>query len=493
LNRRSFLAAAAIGLPVAALAILYGLSSTGVATRSEPGSRAAAPLERASSIVLDDRRQQLTGVRVARVVAGTLAPAFRAAGRVTYDETRIVDVNLKLDGWVQNLFVNATGRSVKQGQPLLTLYSPELVSVQTQYIAALKNRDQMAPAAADELRARFVDGPRLRLARWDVPDDQLRLIEEGREVLTAVMFRSPAAGVVIEKNVLQGMHVDMGRTLFRLADVSSVWIDAEFHETDLSELREGAPAEITLDAYPRDRFTGRIEQVFPYLTPETRTVKARIALANRAGRLRPGMLANVDMPGAARTGLLVPQDAIVDSGNRRTVFVARGEGRFEPRDVTVGQRAGGQALVLTGLREHEEVATRGAFFLDSESRLQAALENYRGPTAPLPAGPARNALDLTVRFSPDPLRAAENVVEVQVRDTGGQPVTDVDIRVVSVMPPMPSMNMPAMHSETSAKHAGRGVYRGVLTFSMAGRWDVSVTAFRHGEPVATTRAAVVVR
>ena len=464
-----------------------------MATRSGLGSVATAPLERASSIVLDDRRQQLTGVRVARVVAGTLAPTFRAAGRVTYDETRIVDVNLKLDGWVQNLFVNAMGRSVTRGQPLLTLYSPELVSVQTQYIAALKNRDRMAPAAADDLAARFVDGPRLRLVRWDVPDDQLRLIEEGREVLTAVMFRSPAAGVVIEKNVLQGMHVDMGRTLFRLADVSNVWIDAEFHEPDLPELREGARAEITLDAYPRDRFTGHIEQIFPYLTPETRTVKARIALSNRAGRLRPGMLANVELPGAARNGLLVPQDAVVDSGNRRTVFVARGEGRFEPRDVTVGQRAGGQVLVLTGLREHEEVATRAAFFLDSESRMQAALENYRGPSAPVPAVPARNALDMTVRFSPDPPRVEGTVVEVRARDTGGRPVTDVDIRVVSVMPPMPSMNMPAMHSEASAKHAGQGLYRGAMTFSMAGRWDVSVTAFRHGEPIATTRMAVVVR
>jgi len=483
-----------VGALGAGLVVVYGLLNTGTATtRSLPTSSPVVNPPTASSVALDDRRQQLTGVRVARVTTGTLAATIRAPGRVAYDDTRIVDVNLKLDGWIRDLPVNAIGRSVTRGQALLTLYSPDLITAQTQYVSALKNRDQTPRAPGDELGTRLVEAPRLRLQRWDVPEDQIRRIEEEREVLPAVVFRSPADGVVIEKNVMSGMHVEIGRTLFKIADVSKVWLEAEFRESDLADVRQGAQAEITFDAYPREAFAGTIDQVFPFLTPDTRSVKARIVLANRTGRLKPGMLANVVLRGVERSGLLIPVDAIVDSGNRRTVFVSQGSGHFEPREITVGERAGGQALVLSGLREREEIATRGAFFLDSESRMQAALEDYRVNSSPAARTDAASGITLTMQFAPDPPRKGENIVEVHASDQAGRPIVDADVRVVIIMPAMPSMNMPAMRSDASTEPTERGIYRGRIDFSMAGRWDVSATAYRNGEPIAATRSSVVAR
>ena len=219
MNRTSIFITGAVALAGSALVLVYGSLSTGTAKTSAVASPPAMTSPAQSSpVVLDDRRQQLTGVRIARVTGGTLSPTIRAAGRVTYDETRLVDVNLKLDGWIQELFVNAVGHSVARGEPLLALYSPDLITAQTQYIAALKNRDVTRPAPGDELGVRLVEAPRLRLQRWDVPEDQLLLIEHQRVPLPAVTFRSPSTGVVIVKDVLQGMHVEMGRThpFFRL-------------------------------------------------------------------------------------------------------------------------------------------------------------------------------------------------------------------------------------------------------------------------------------
>lgn len=455
---------------------------------SEPASRAG--------VVIDDRRQQLIGVRTARVARGTLARTIHAAGSVRYDETRLTDVNLKLDGWINELHVNYVGQTVARDQSLFTLSSPELQAAQNDFIAALRNREQVTTSQAADARefgARLVDAPRQRLLRWDVPEDQLRAIEENRQVHPALVFRSPVAGVVVEKTVLNGMHVAAGQSLYRIADLSVVWIDADFLELDLSALRVGATASVTTDAWPGQQLSGQIVHVYPYLTEQTRTVKARIALANREGRLKPGMFANVDVTVTSGEGLLVPADAVVDSGTRQIVFVAQGAGRFEPRNVTVGARTDERALIVAGLHEHDEVATRATFFLDSESQMRAALQHYQ--TAPSHEGASEEPVrfDLGVQTSPNPPRAGENMVEVRLRDAEARPVTDTDIRVLFSMAPMPSMNMPAMRSEARLTHVGNGVYRGPATLSMTGRWDVTVSALRRGRSLAETRTSLVAR
>jgi RND family efflux transporter MFP subunit len=449
-----------------------------------------------AGVAIDHRRQQLIGVRTARVARGTLARTIRASGTVGYDETRLTDINLKLEGWIVDLYVNYVGQRVARGQALFTLYSPELLAVQNELLLGLRNRDQLTDSQASNAREfgeRVVDVPRQRLLRWDVPADQVRALEDSRQIPAAVEFRSPADGVVIETAAVKGMHVGSGQRLYRLADLSVVWIEVDFHASDLSELRVGANADVTTDSWPGHRLSGTIRNIYPYMTEQTRTVKARVALPNRDGRLKPGMFVNVDVAVTPSEGLLIPADAVVDSGTRQIVFVAQGQGHFEPRDVTVGARSDGQALILAGLKEQEEVVVRATFFLDSESQMRSALQDYQtaSPQASGSAKPAR--FDLNVQTTPNPPRAGENVVEVHVRDTEAGPVTDAEVRVLFYMAPMPSMNMPAMRSEARLAHVDNGVYRGPADISMSGRWDMTVTALRQGQPIAEERRSVVAR
>ena len=453
---------------------------------------AAHETARHADVAIDERRQQLIGVRTARVTRGTVARSIHSAGIVRYDETRLTDVNLKLEGWITDLHVNYVGQPVARGQALLSLFSPQLLTVQNELLLGLKNRDQLTDSQAANAREfgdRVVDVPRQTLLRWDVSADQVDAIQKARRLQDAIEFRSPAAGVVIETTAVKGMHVESGQTLYKLADLSVVWIEVDFHELDLSELRVGANANVTAEAWPGQRLSGKIINVYPYLTEQTRTVKARVALPNRDGMLKPGMFVNVDVAVTPHDGLLVPADAVVDSGSRQIVFVAQGEGHFEPRDVTIGSRADGQAMILAGLREDEEVATRATFFLDSESQMRAALQDYQGQ--PSHAGSGEPAsFDLSLQTTPNPLRAGENVVTVHVRDAEARPVADADVRVLFSMAAMPSMNMPAMRSEARLAHVENGMYRGPASIAAGGRWDVTVTALRQGRSIAELRTSL---
>ena len=463
---------------------------------ADTSSTAPSAVGATSGAGIDSRRQQLIGVRTARVARGSLGHTIRTVGTVQYDETRLTDVNLKLDGWISSLQVNHVGQIVTRGDALFSLYSPDLIAAQNDLIVALKNRDQVVSAQAADAReygARLVDAPRQRLLRWDVPDDQLRSIADDRQVHQAVVFRSPAAGVVIEKAVINGMHVQAGQTLYKIADLSVVWIEAEFRELDLSELRVGADAEVTTDAWPGERLSGRIIHIYPYMSEPTRTVKARIALANRGGRLKPGMFANVEVMVKPRTGLVVPADAVVDSGTRQMVFVAQGNGHFEPRTVTVGGRGDGQALIVDGLRENEEVAERATFFLDSESQMRAGAQNYEASANAPRTQPETAPLEISVQTVPSPPRTGENAVEVQVRDGKAQLVSDVEVQVSFFMPAMASMNMPAMRAEARLQPVAPGVFKGPVSISMAGRWDVTVSVVRQGRQVAASQTSVMAR
>ena len=493
-DRRFLFVLLAIALGGALLAVRDRVPDGGVAVAATAPA-GSEPVRRAG-VVIDGRRQQLIGVRTARVARGTLTRTLRAAGSVRYDETRLTDVNLKLDGWINELHVSSVGQTVARGQSLFSLSSPELQAAQSDLISALRNREQITTsqaADAGEYGERLVAAPRQRLLRWDVPEDQLRSIEQERQVRPALVFRSPVAGVVVEKSVLKGMRAAAGQTLYRIADLSVVWVEGDFRELDLSALRVGATANVTTGAWPGQKRAGPIVLIDPFTTEQTRTVKVRIALANPEGRLKPGMFVNVDVDVTSGEGLLVPADAIVDSGTRQIVFVAQGQGHFEPRDVTVGARAGEQALIVAGLHEHDEVAERAAFFLDSESQMRAALQDYQTARSPMGASEDPVHFDFSVQTTPNPPRTGENVVEVRVRDAEARPVTDADIRVLLSMAPMPSMNMPAMRSEALLTHAGNGVYRGPATISMAGRWDVDVTALRQGRSLAETRTSLVAR
>ena len=458
-----------------------------------------APDARAG-VALNVRRQQLVGVRTAPAEVRPLSRTIRTVGIVQYDETRLTDINVKVDGWIRDLYVDRTGQLVEEGDPLFTLYSPELLATQQEYLLALGLQDRMVHSEQPEAHAhaeRLIETTRRRLELWDVAAEDLRALEETREPLTAATFRSPARGHVIEKTAVQGMHVQPGQTLYRIADLSRVWVEADVYEQDMGVVRPGLTARVSLDAYPGEQFPGTITFVYPYVEPNTRTVKIRLELSNARGRLRPGMYATVELTASTGRGLTIPSDALVDAGSRQIVFVAEGDGYFAPRDVTVGQRLDEHIQILTGLEHGEQVAMAGTFFVDSESQLRAAAGAFEAPPPSPEAGPAggspAGALDLTLETTPDPPRTGDNTFEVTVRDAAGRPIDDASVSAVLFMPAMPSMNMPAMRSEVALRPAGGGRYRGAGQVMMAGRWEVTVTVSRGGARLGSEQFAIVAR
>jgi membrane fusion protein, copper/silver efflux system len=312
------------------------------------------------------------GVTFGTVEAGTLAPAVRAPGIVAFDETRLVQVTPKVGGYVEQLFVDFTGQPVRVGEALYALYSPELVAAQEELLLAARLGQGKRPFAVPGIPSGDVDllkAARQRLRRWDVSEAQIDEILRRGEVQRTVTFSSPVAGVVIQKAVQRGQAVEAGRTLYTIADLSEVWIEAELREADAGLAVEGARASVDLSAFPGRSIEGRVEYVDPTVQPEARTLKARIAIRNPGGRSKPGMYVTVRLTGSERRALTVPNEAVVRTGERAVVFVDLGGGRLRPQEVEAGRVAGGRTEVLAGLEPGQRVVTSAQYLLESESNL----------------------------------------------------------------------------------------------------------------------------
>ena len=459
-----------------------------------PGATAVASTPR-GDVTIDPRRQQLIGVKTVAVVRQSVDQNVRATGAVRYDETKQADVNVKIEGWIRDLYVDYTGQPIQRGQPLFTLYSPDLLNTQNEYLLALKTRDQMQQSTIADARERadaLVAAARQRLVAWDLPVEDLQKLDETGRASDAVVFRAPASGFVVEKMAVKGLHVMPGQTLYKVSDISVVWVEADVYESELAAVKVGDAATVTVDAYPGESFTGRVIYIYPYLDDKTRTNKVRVQLTNRGGRLKPGMYANVELKSRGRSGLVVPTNAVLDSGTEQVVFIAQGDGRFQPQKVRIGRRVGDSTEILDGLKEGQQVATGATFFLDSESQLRASLQGYEATAAP--AGAAAPAgTQITFRTVPEPAKTGDNQLEATVKDAAGKPIDDAEVTVQFFMPAMPTMNMPAMKSEAKLTPAGSGVYRGSGQVMMAGRWDATVTVVRGGQRLGTKQLPVVAR
>jgi RND family efflux transporter MFP subunit len=461
-----------------------------------PAAPAASQTTPRGDVTIDPRRQQLIGVKTVAVVRQTVDQNIRATGAVRYDETKQADVNVKIEGWIRDLYVDYTGQPIQRGQPLFTLYSPDLLNTQNEYLLALKTRDQLQQSTIADARERadaLVASARQRLLAWDLPADDLQKLDETRRAVDAVVFRAPVSGFVVEKMAVRGLHVMPGQSLYKVSDTSVVWVEADVYESELAAVKMGDAAVVTVDAYPGEPFTGRVIYVYPYLDDKTRTNKVRVQLANRGGRLKPGMYANVEVRSRGRSGLVVPSNAVLDSGTDQVVFIAQGDGRFQPQKVKIGRRLGDSTEILDGLKEGEQVATGATFFLDSESQLRASLQGYEATAAPAGGATAPAGTQITFRTVPDPPKTGDNQLEATVKDASGKPIDDAEVSVQFFMPAMPTMNMPAMKSDAKLAPAGGGVYRGSGQVMMAGRWDATVTVVRGGQRLGTKQLPVVAR
>jgi RND family efflux transporter MFP subunit len=491
-----------IAIALAAIALV--LFFTRQMSPGEPPSTTLAPsaehvdrdVPARGEITIDPRRQQLIGVRIAPVRRTTITHDVRAAGVVRFDETRQAEITTKVDGWIRNLRADYTGRTIARGETLFTFYSPALLAAQSEYLLAVRGHARAASSDLPSVRdyaERLHQAARERLQRWDLTDADIGAIEERGQASDTVTFRSPVSGTIVEKMAVEGMRVTAGQTLFRVADLSVVWVEADVPEQDMAIIRVGQPATVRVDAFPDEPLTGRTTYVYPTVDENTRTAKVRFQFANRGGRLKPGMFATVQMTGRETTGLTVPADAVLDAGKDQLVFIALGEGRFEPRPVKIGRRTREDIEIVDGVQEGEQVAGGAAFFLDSESQLRAAIQSYQPPPEQAVSAAVAERLDITLRPQPDPPRTGENMLEVTVRDANGQPVADADVTATFFMAAMPTMNMPAMRSQAKLPSSGAGVYRGSAQVMTAGRWEVTVDVSRGGQRLGSRQFAMVAR
>lgn len=342
------------------------------------------PQEEAPTVEISTDSQKMIGVRTIEVSVKPVIKTIRTVGRIEYDERRISTVNTKYEGWIEKLHVNYTGRPVKKGEPLADIYSPELFATQQELINAVKWKSRSSQASSERgggLRndlggmlagdaESIIEAARQRLRLWDLTEAQVKNIEDtGKPVRTMVIY-SPANGYILQKTAQQGMRVMPGEKLFDIADLSSVWVISEVYEYDLPFVKEGQTAHITLSYLPGKNYTARVDYVYPSLSAETKTVRVRFTLPNPDGKLKPQMFTNVELRSDLGKRLMVPEEAVIDTGVRQVVYVDKGEGNFEPREVLTGIKADGMAEITRGLKAGEKVASAANFLIDSEAQLK---------------------------------------------------------------------------------------------------------------------------
>jgi Cu(I)/Ag(I) efflux system membrane fusion protein len=359
--------------------------------------------QRQGIVTIDESRRQLIGVRTQAVSMAPMHRELRALGRVVYDESRLTDVSLKVQGWVTRLSVDRVGQRVTRGQALFTVYSPELYAAQLDFLLA-----QPTPNAGEAARrsgglAPLAGSARQRLRLLGMSDAQIEQLARTKTALESISMPAPASGVIIEKNVVEGAAIEPGMRLYRIADLQSVWVEADVYEADLPLLRVGQPAVVQLDPLPEQRIEGVIDSIYPYLDPSTRTARVRVRLENDRLELRPGMYASVELDADLDARLQVPSSAVIYTGPRRLVFVDLGEGRFRPQEVTIGIESAGMYEVRSGLQSGDVVATSGVFLLAAEARIGGATSYWDTPTPPSPPSAAPPATpDATPEAAPPP-------------------------------------------------------------------------------------------
>jgi membrane fusion protein, copper/silver efflux system len=325
------------------------------------------------TVRIDPAAARSMGITIATAELAPVRRTLRTTGHVAYDETRLTTVSPKVGGFVERLYVDFTGQAVRRGQPLLEIYSPELVSAQEELLSAVRLEERLSGSAAPGVAGRsagLVESARRRLLLWDISPAQVERIERTGQVRRTLTLHAASSGFVVEKDVQAGQAVSAGMALYRLADLSTVWVEAAVYEQDLRLVSVGAPATVEIDAYPGERFAGRVSYVYPEVRAESRTTRMRVVLENPGGRIKPGMFATVvmDVPVSERA-VLVPRDAVMRTGTHSMVFVEEHPGHYRMREVTVGVEAGASTQILSGLLAGDRVVARANFILDAESRL----------------------------------------------------------------------------------------------------------------------------
>ncbi len=474
-------------------------TSPGETAQNSPNgweSAAMAPQESALvPVQLSPERLQSIGVKTGRVESRIVEDEIRVTGNVAIDETRLSTVQVRYSGYIQKVFADATYQYLRKGQPLFTIYSPDLVATEREYLVARQNQQRVAQSTVlgvTEGAASLLEAATERLKQWGVSQREIARLESTGEVQKELEVDSPVSGYITERNALPNLTVQPETRLYSVADLSTVWVLAEVFQNDLGRIKVGDRASLTVDSYPGRVFEGRVNFVYPQVDMMTRTARARLAFSNPGLKLTPGMFVNVTLKLPMGKQLVIPASGVLQSGTRQIVFVSRGNGYIEPREVQLGARAGDDFIVVKGVKPGEEIVTSANFLIDSESQLQAALGTFVPPPRGAGAAGAINAPQAKAEFTtePDPPRRGANTFRVKLTDASGAPISSAEVSVTFSMPAMPAMGMAAMRTQVSLTEKGNGLYEGLGQLDSGGTWQVAIVAKKNGQVVASKQLSV---
>jgi RND family efflux transporter MFP subunit len=446
-------------------------------------------------VQLSPERMQSIGVRTGRVQRKAVNDEIRVTGNVAVDETRLAYVQVRYSGYVQKVFADATYQYLRKGQPLFTIYSPDLAATEREYLVAKENQQRVAASTVPgvtEGAASLLEAATERLKQWGVPQQEITRLESSGQVQQELTVESPVSGYITERNALPNLTVQPDTRLYTVADLSTVWVFAELFQNDLGRIKIGDRATLSVDAYPGRTFEGRVNFIYPQVDTMTRTVRARLTFSNPGLKLTPGMFVNVALKLGGGTQLVIPATGVLQSGIQQVVFVNRGDGYLEPREVELGARAGDDFVVLKGLKEGEEIVTSANFLVDSESQLQAALGSFTPPPPGAGTAGAMNAPQVNVELTtdPSPPRKGGNTIRVKLAEAGGAPISGAEVSVTFYMPAMPAMGMAAMRTPISLAEKGDGLYEGSAQLDSGGTWQVTIIGKKNGQAVASKQLSV---
>ena len=444
-------------------------------------------------IQLTPQRMQSIGIVLGKVESKPVNAELRFYGNVQVDERRQAYVQTRFAGWIRKVYADATGNFIGKGQPLFTIYSPDLVATEQEYLLAKKNSESLQRSSVSGVAlgaATLFSAAKERLLQWEVSPVEIEKLDQTGKVITDLTIHSPASGYITEKNVLPNMYVQPETRLYTVADLSDVWVLAQVFQSDAGKIKPGNPAEVTVDAYPGRVFNGRVDYILPQLDMNTRTLPVRLVFPNPGLKLRPGMYVNVRAKLPMGRQLVIPSSAAFHSGTKNLVFVHRGEGNIEPHEVELGPQVGNEIVVTKGIKAGEEIVTSANFLIDSEAQLQAAA----GAFVPPPPGagqaasmnaPAREQANVELTTDPDPPHKGSNTVHVKLTGQDGKPITGANVTVTFFMPAMPAMGMSAMKTVINATDKGGGMYEGKGELGSGGSWQVTVRAQKDGQTIAS--------
>ena len=456
-----------------------------------PSQKMEAPL---APIQLSAEQMQSIGVKTGTAEYKQLSDDIRATGTVDIDERLLSYVQVRFPGYIRKVFADATYQYVRKGEPIFTIYSPDLVATQQEYLLARQNQKFMSTSSIEGVAsgaASLSSAAEQRLQQWDIPASEITKLKETGKAIQDLTINSPVSGYITERNALPNMYAEPATRLYTVADLSRVWVNAQVFQNDIGRLKPGDTAAITVDAYPDRTFSGRIEDILPQVDMTTRTVKVRLAIGNPGIKLKPGMFVNVDLKSALGRQLVVPASAVFQTGTRQVVFIDHGSGSLEPKDVVLGPRVGDDVVVLKGLEAHQQIVTSANFLLDSESQLQAASGSYTPP--PSNTGNTTqqaSAVNIDFTTDPNPAHKGSNTFRVKLTGANGSPVIGADVSVTFFMPSMPAMGMAAMNATTKLLPKSAGLYEGQGNLDTGGTWQVTVTVQQNGQTLATKQLHV---